>query len=102
MSSCLSYENPLQRHFPEARAWTDWPLPKDSVTQLSTSPSWGTDRVAEQGDLIGTISSTPVFGTERAEGLTEFASSIFEHKGVCDDWYVGDGQVLLRLAIFDS
>ena len=27
---------------------------------------------------------------------------LFKHKGVCDEWYVDDGQALVRPALFDS
>ena len=47
--------------------------------------------------LFGTTPNELVQGTARAEALTEFASSPFEHKGVCDV-YVDDGQVLVRPA----
>ena len=54
--------------------------------------------------MFGTISSAWawVLGTVSAEGLAEFTSSSFEAKGVCDVWYVDDGQSLVRPALFDS
>ena len=65
----------LQRHFPEAPAWTDWQHQQDSVTQLPAGFNWSTNRGAPQGDVFGTISSALVLGTAPAKGATEYASS---------------------------
>ena len=91
----------LRAHFPRAAAWTEWQHQADSVTTLPTGASFATNWVVEQGDVLGTIQSALVLGQARAAHLGEFLSSSIENKGVCDDWFVDDGQVFVRPFQFD-
>ena len=50
-----SIRNTLRSHFPEASALTEWQHQSDSVTALLTGAAFATNRVAEQGDVLGTI-----------------------------------------------
>ena len=91
----------LRTHFPEASSWTEWQHQSDSVTTLPSGCEFSTDRGAEQGDVLGTIQSALVLGDARASHLQDFLSSPFEQKGVCDEWFVDDGQCFVRPMLFD-
>ena len=91
----------LRTHFPEASSWTEWQHQSDSVTTLPSGREFSTDRGAEQGDVLGTIQSALVLGDARASHLQDFLSSPFEQKGVCDEWFVDDGQCFVRPMLFD-
>ena len=56
--------------------------------------------VEHRGDVLGTIQSSLVLGDARGAHLREFFSSPLEDKGVCDEWFVDDGQVFGRLLSF--
>ena len=71
------------------------------VTTLPSGCEFSTDRGAEQGDVLGTIQSALVLGDARASHLQDFLSSPFEQKGVCDEWFVDDGQCFVRPMLFD-
>ena len=75
--------NALQRFFPEACAWTDWQHQRDSVTQLPAGSSWCTNRGAEQGGSVW--------------HHLQRVSPGHRTCGVCDEWYIDDGQVPVRL-----
>ena len=103
MSSGPAYIKAFQRHFSEACARTGLATPAGLRYPASLRLHLGQQtHGAEQGDVFGTISSALVLGIARAERLTECASSLFEHKGVCDEWCVDDGQAVVRPALFDS
>ena len=91
----------LRTHFPEASSWTEWQHQSDSVTTLPSGCEFSTDRGAEQGDVLGTIQSALVLGDARESHLQDFLSSPFEQKGVCDEWFVDDGQCFVRPMLFD-
>ena len=91
----------LRTHFPEASSWTEWQHQSNSVTTLPSGCEFSTDRGAEQGDVLGTIQSALVLGDARASHLQDFLSSPFEQKGVCDEWFVDDGQCFVRPMLFD-
>ena len=91
----------LRTHFPEASAWTEWQHQADSVTTLSTQATFATNWGAEQGDVLGTVQSAVVLGQAREAHLGEFLSNLLEDKGVCDEWFVDDGQVFARPFQFD-
>ena len=91
----------LRTHFPEASAWTEWQHQADSVTSLSTGATFATNRVAEQGDVLGTIQSALVLEQARDMHLGSSSPNPPEAKGVCDDWFVDDGQVFVRPFQFD-
>ena len=91
----------LRTHFPEASSWTEWQHQSDSVTTLPSGRAFSTDRGAEQGDVLGTIQSAPVLGDARETHLQDFLSTPFEQKGVCDEWFVDDGQCFVRPMLFD-
>ena len=46
--------------------------------------------------MLGTIQSALVLGQARDAHLGEFLSNPFQDKGVCDEWFVDDGQVFVR------
>ena len=71
------------------------------VTSLPSGCEFSTDRGAEQGDVLGTLQSALVLGDARASHLQDFLSSPFEQKGVCDEWFVDDGQCFVRPMLFD-
>ena len=89
----------LRTHFPEASSWTEWQHQSDSVTTLPSGREFSTDRGAEQ--VLGTIQSALVLGDARESHLREFLSTPFEQKGVCDEWFVDDGQCFVRPMLFD-
>ena len=91
----------LRTHFPEASSWTEWQHQSNSVTTLPSGREFSTDRGAEQGDVLGTIQSALVLGDARESHLQDFLSSPFEQKGVCDEWFVDDGQCFVRPMLFD-
>ena len=91
----------LRTHFAEASAWTEWQHQSDSVTTLPTGRVFPTDRGAEQGDVLGTIQSALVLGEARETQMQDFLSTPFEQKGVCDEWFVDDGQSFVRPMLFD-
>ena len=91
----------LRTHFPEASSWTEWQHQSDSVTTLPSGREFSTDRGAEQGDVLGTIQSALVLGDARESHLRDFLSTPFEQKGVCDEWFVDDGQCFVRPMLFD-
>ena len=86
----------LRTHFAEASAWTEWQHQSDSVTTLPFGRAFSTDRGAEQGDVLGTIQSALVLGDARETQLQDFLSTPIEQKGVCDEWFVDDGQCFVR------
>ena len=90
----------LRTHFPEASAWTEWQHQSDSVTTLPSGRAFSTDRGAEQGDVLG-IQSALVLGDARESHLQDFLSTPFEQKGVCDEWFVDDGQCFVWPMLFD-
>ena len=53
---------------------------------------------AEQGDALGTIQATLTLGGARQRhwGCDDVS------RGVCDEWYIDDGQVFLRPSAVDS
>ena len=63
----------LCTHFPEPSAWTDWQHQSDSVTSPTGAPS-GTNRDAEQGDVLGT--SRARWSWVRDTHLGDFLSSL--------------------------
>ena len=91
----------LRTHFPEASSWTEWQHQSDSVTTLPSGREFSTDRGAEQGDVLGTIQSALVLGDASESHLQDFLSTPFEQKGVCDEWFVDDGQCFVRPMLFD-
>ena len=91
----------LRTHFPEASSWTEWQHQSNSVTTLPSGREFSTDRGAEQGDVLGTIQSALVLGDARESHLQDFLSTPFEQKGVCDEWFVDDGQCFVRPMLFD-
>ena len=91
----------LRTHFPEASTWTEWQHQSDSVTTLPSGRAFSTDRGAEQGDVLGTIQSALVLGDARQTHLQDFLSTPFEQTGVCDEWFVDDGQCFVRPMLFD-
>ena len=91
----------LRTHFPEASAWTEWQHQSDSVTALPSGRVFSTDRGAEQGDVLGTIQSALVLGDARETYMQDFLSTPFDQKGVCDEWFVDDGQCFVRPMLFD-
>ena len=91
----------LRTHFPEASSWTEWQHQSNSVTTLPSGREFSTDRGAEQGDVLGTIQSALVLGDARESHLQDFLSSPFEQEGVCDVWFVDDGQCFVRPMLFD-
>ena len=91
----------LRTHFPEASSWTEWQHQSDSVTTLPSGRVFSTDRGAEQGDVLGTIQSAFVLGDARDTHLQDFLSTPFEQKGVCDEWFVDDGQCFVKPMLFD-
>ena len=91
----------LRTHFAEASAWTEWQHQSDSVTTLPSGRVFPTDRGAEQGDVLGTIQSALVLGEARETHMQDFLSTPFEQKGVCDEWFVDDGQCFVRPMLFD-
>ena len=92
----------LRAHFPEASAWTESQHQTDSVTSPPTRVTFATNRGAEQGDVLGTIHSALVLGEARDAHMRDFFSSPLEAKGVCDEWFVDDGQVFVRPWSFDK
>ena len=83
-------------HVPEVSAWTEWKHQAESVTSLSTGATFATNRGAEQGDVHGTIQSALVLAQVRDTHLGQFTSNPLEAKGVCDDQFVDEEQVLVR------
>ena len=55
----------------------------------------------EQGDVLGTIQSALALEQARDAHLGEFFSNLLEAQGVCDEWFVDDGQVFVRPFQFD-
>ena len=92
----------LRTHFQEASAWTEWQHQSDSVTSLPRKATFATNRDAEQGDVLGSIQSALVMGDAPDAHLRVFLFSPLEAKGVCDEWFVDDGQVFVRLWSFDK
>ena len=92
----------LRTHFLEASAWTEWPHQSEAVTSLSTEATFATNRGAEQGVVLGTIQSALVLGDARGAHPRDFLSSSLEAKGVCDEWFVDDGQVFVRPWSFEE
>ena len=99
---CPRIRQVLRTHFPEASAWTEWQHQSDSVTSLSTGTTSASNRGAEQGDVVGTFQSALVLGDARVAHLRDFLSSSLEAQGVCDEWFVDDGQVFVRPWSFDK
>ena len=91
----------LRTHLPEALGWTEWQHQADTVTSLPTGATFATNLGAEQGDVLGTVQSALELGQARDAHLGEFLSNPLEAKGVCDEWFVGDGQVFVRPFQFD-
>ena len=52
--------------------------------------------------MIGTIHSALFLGEARETHLRDCRSSPFEHEGVCDEWFVDDGQCFVRPWAFDG
>ena len=92
----------LRTHFPDASAWTKWQHQADSVTSLPSGITFATKRGAEQGDVLGTIQSVLVLGDARDDKMCDFLSSPLEAEGVCDEWFVDDGQVFVWPRSFDQ
>ena len=53
------------------------------------------DRGAEQGDVVGTVQSAPVFGDAPA---THMQGQL----GACEAWFVDDGKVFARRTLFPA
>ena len=51
--------------------------------------------------MLGTVQSALVLGQARDAHLGEFLSNPLEAKGVCDEWFVDDGQVFVHPFQFD-
>ena len=81
----------LRTHFPFASAIKPTSSPPSS-TGATSATNWG----AEQGGVLGTIQSALVLGQAREAHLDAFLSNTIEDKGVCDEWFVDDGQVFAR------
>ena len=74
---------------------------KPTLSPPSPQEPPSTNRGAEQGDVLGTIQSALVLGQARDAHRWEFLSNTTEDKGVCDEWFVDDGQVFVCPSQFD-
>ena len=86
----------LRTHFPEAAAWTEWNIKVFSLQELFSSPTGEPSRVT-----CFALSRVCWCRGKRAMHLGEFLSNPIEDKGVCDEWFVNDGQVFVRPFQFD-
>ena len=71
------------------RPGTEW--------QHQTGATFATNWEAEQGDVLGTIQSALLLGQAPDAHLGQFISNPLKAKGVCDEWFVDDGQAFVRL-----
>ena len=60
-----------------------------------------TNRGAEQGDVLGTVQSVLVLG-DALDTHLRLPLLPLESKGVCDEWFVDDGQVFVRPWSFEG
>ena len=81
---------------------TEWQHQSDSVTTLPSGAVFDTNQRAEHGDGLAPFKSALVLGEARETHLRDYHSAPFEHKGLCDEWLVDDGQCFVRPRAFDG
>ena len=67
-----------------------------------TGATFATNRGADQSGVLGTIQSDLVSSDALDTHLRDSLSSPLKSKGVCDEWFVDDGQVFVRPWSFDK
>ena len=96
-----SIREALDKHFVAAQAWTRWQHKSTSVTMLPSGVEFETNRGAEQGDVLGTIQSALSLGSARATHFATSALNRTSYEGACDEWYIDDGQLVIRPHLLD-
>ena len=91
-----SIRDAVARHFPDIQAWTEWAHQQPAETLLPGGDTAATDRGAEQGDPFGTAQSVLTLGNARSQAHTYLQIEVASlGQGVCDEWFVDDGQALV-------
>ena len=85
------------RHFQEAEGWTRWSHEQPFVTVLPCGSEATSDRGAQQGDTFGSVQAALPLGDAREAAEMEYNQTLppGSASGVCDEWYMDDGQALV-------
>lgn len=93
----------VAEHLPSISSWTQWTHQQPMTTVLPSMSEAVADRGTGQGDPLGTVQAVLPLGDARRDAHADFSNeSPLRGKGVCDEWFVDDGQALVRPHLVDS
>ena len=93
----------VEKHFVEISPWTCWAHQQPAESLLPGGGTAAADRGAEQGDPFGTAQSVLTLGEARSQAFTYFEGQARgSRSGVCDQWFVDDGQALVKPELVDT
>ena len=84
----------------EIKKWTEWQHEEANAVVLPSGEEVLADRGAGQGDGFGSLQASSVLAYHRP--LWSRGPGGQPVPGACDEWFIDDGQVMIRPAIFDS
>ena len=92
----------IAKHFPAAEAWTSWSHEQPAVTILPGGDEAAADRGTGQGDAFSTAQAVLPLGDAREQAYDSFNRDATQPgQGVCDEWYIDDGQAFLHPWLVD-
>ena len=84
-------------------AWTCWAHQEPSATTAPAGREAFFDRGAQQGDTFGAAQSALALGEARLATTSRLATARQDQPlGVCDEWFIDDGQVLVSPLLADA
>ncbi len=96
----------MSTHFQESERWTQWTHQQPAVAVTPAGREVASDRGAQQGDGFGAAQASLSLGEARTEAFTEYTGlglrGSSDPSGVCDQWFVDDGQALVVPAFADA
>ncbi len=88
----------LEHHLQEAVPIVNWEHREPGVTALPDGSEFLFNRGAERGEPLGSIKAALPLGEARCRTADKHAG----RKGVCDEWYIDDGQLICEPSVFDT
>ena len=87
----------LRKHFPEAARVVEWEQRHEGTMVLADGSEHSFIRGAEQGEPLGSVKAALPLGDARGRVRIDGQ----QPRGVCDEWYIDDGQVVCAPHMFD-
>ena len=86
--------------FSEVLRWTEWSHEKPGEVVLPSGEHVCMNRGAGQGDAFGSYQAASTQAQSRSGWARE--PSGVRIKGACDEWYIDDGQLVIRPMLLDQ